>query len=484
MSDEHLTGEERDEKLAELAFLSEQLHKHARTNQLKVFKPYPKQQAFYAAGRQYRERLLIAGNQVGKTLGVGAEVAIHMTGQYPEDWPGRIMRKPNKWWAAGVTGEGTRDNPQRILLGQKREYGTGMIPADAIEDVQLARGAPDLLDSVTVRHITGGVSYLWFKSYEKGREKFQGETLDGGWCDEEPPIQIYTEFLTRMNVTRGPMLMTFTPLLGMSEVVRRFLRPGSDDVRRFYITMTLDDAEHYDEDQKKEIAAQYPDYEREARISGVPMLGSGRIYPLPEEAIRFRLADHQGGFPNYWRALGAVDFGTWDHPTAAVFARIDRDSDTVYIYDCYRKNREKIAVHTKAILARGGYLPIAWPHDGHKHDGNSGKPIADLWRQDGVKMLKNHATFEDKGGFSVEAGITDLLDRMQTGRLKVASHLNDWWEEWRLYHRAEGKIVKEHDDLMDATRYLIMMLRHAQLPGSGSRRAVAETTLDDYDIFA
>ena len=99
-------------------------------------------------------------------------------------------------------------------------------------------------------------------------------------------------------------------------------------------------------------------------------------------------------------------------------------------------------------------------------------------------MIKNHATFEDKGGFSVEAGITDLLDRMQTGRLKVASHLNDWWEEWRLYHRAEGKIVKEHDDLMDATRYLIMMLRHAQLPGSGSRRAVAETTLDDYDIFA
>ena len=78
---------------------------------------------------------------------------------------------------------------------------------------------------------------------------------------------------------------------GMSEEVRRFLRPGSDDVRRFYITMTLDDAEHYDEDQKKEIAAQYPDYEREARISGVPMLGSGRIYPLPEEAIRFLKGD-------------------------------------------------------------------------------------------------------------------------------------------------------------------------------------------------
>ena len=56
----------------------------------------------------------------------------------------------------------------------------------------------------------------------------------------------------------------------------------------------------------------------------------------------------------------------------------------------------------------------------------------------------------------------DMLDRMYTGRLKVARHLLDWWEEFRLYHREEGRIVKEYDDLMAASRYLCMSLRFAR----------------------
>jgi hypothetical protein len=45
---------------------------------------------------------------------------------------------------------------------------------------------------------------------------------------------------------------------------------------------------------------------------------------------------------------------------------------------------------------------------------------------------------------------------MQSGRFKVFKHLNDWWEEFRLYYRKDGKVVKEGDDLMAATRYAIM----------------------------
>jgi hypothetical protein len=75
-------------------------------------------------------------------------------------------------------------------------------------------------------------------------------------------------------------------------------------------------------------------------------------------------------------------------------------------------------------------------------------------------MLLDHAQFED-GSVSVEAGLMDMLSRMQTGRFKVFRHLNDWWEEFRLYHRKDGKVVKEGDDLMAATRYALMMLRFA-----------------------
>ena len=40
---------------------------------------------------------------------------------------------------------------------------------------------------------------------------------------------------------------------------------------------------------------------------------------------------------------------------------------------------------------------------------------------------------------SVEAGMTEMLDRMQSGRFKVLRHLNDGWEEFRLFHRKAGR---------------------------------------------
>ena len=90
-------------------------------------------------------------------------------------------------------------------------------------DLVSARGTPDLLDSIKVPHVSGGVSAIGLKSYQRGRESFQGETLDYLWFDEEPPADIFTEGLTRTNVNQGPVWVTFTPLLGMSEIVRRFL---------------------------------------------------------------------------------------------------------------------------------------------------------------------------------------------------------------------------------------------------------------------
>ena len=80
-------------------------------------------------------------------------------------------------------------------------------------------------------------------------------------------------------------------------------------------------------------------------------------------------------------------------------------------------------------------------------------------------MWHEHAQFED-GSVSVEAGLMMMLSMMQTGRLKVFKHLNDWWEEFRLYHRKDGKVVKVGDDLMSATRYGIMMLRYARTAAS------------------
>jgi len=400
----------------------------------------------------------MAGNQLGKTWAGGFEAAMHATGFYPDWWNGRRFDKATTAWVSGVTGESTRDNPQRILLGRPGVFGTGSIPKKCIIDYASARGVADLVDTLRIRHVSGGESIIAFKAYEKGREKWQGETLDWLWFDEEPPLDIYTEGLTRTNATGGLTFITFTPLLGMSDTVMRFL--GDGKAPNTHVTnMTINDAEHYTKEQREAIIASYPPHEREARVNGVPMLGSGRVYPVSEEKITESVIK----IPNFWPRIVGLDIG-WDHPAAAVWMAWDRDTDTVHIYDCWRERETTPAMQAPHIRARGAWIPVSWPHDGLQHDKGSGEQLAQLYRDAGVNMLPERATFPD-GTNGVEAGVTDILQRMQTGRLKVASHLKEWFEEYRLYHRKDGKIVKERDDLMSATRYAIMMLRFAETEG-------------------
>lgn len=217
----------------ELAKLLAEKQRRNDRNRLARYSPYTKQREFHAAGAIHRERLFMAGNQLGKTIAGGAEWAYHLTGRYPDWWQGKTFDGPVQMWASGVTGESTRDNPQRVLVGPpavKEAWGTGMVPADALIDTTPGRGTPNLLDHIVVRwggggDVQPGESVLSFKSYEQGREKWQGPTLHGVWFDEEPPLDIYTEGLTRTNATGGITQVTFTPLQGMSEVVMLFLTP-------------------------------------------------------------------------------------------------------------------------------------------------------------------------------------------------------------------------------------------------------------------
>src|SRR3954454_6150507 len=135
-------------------------------NRLARYVPYPKQAAFHAAGATARERLLMAGNQLGKTLAGGFEVAMHMTGRYPAWWQGKRFEKPVVGWVAGRTGEDLRGGMQRILLGRPGQIGTGAIPKESIVDLVTARGTAGLYDVIRVAHRSGGVSTAITKSYK------------------------------------------------------------------------------------------------------------------------------------------------------------------------------------------------------------------------------------------------------------------------------------------------------------------------------
>lgn len=446
------------------------------------FEPYPKQQEFMDGGSTFRERLLMAGNQLGKTFCGAAETAYHLTGEYPDDWLGRRWDRPTRGWAAGESALVVRDVQQRLLCGEpgvESLLGSGMIPKNAILDTSLGRSVTDGFDLVQVKHKTGGVSILGFKSYEQGRKKFQGATQDFVWFDEEPDEEIYAEGLTRVTATGGMTFMTFTPLKGMSKVVVRFLNEESPD--RMVVNMTIDDARHIPEEMRARIIAGYLEHERDARARGIPMLGSGLIFPFSMDQIGETTPLE---IPEHWTKLWAIDFGI-GHNFAAVLMAWDKDFDTLHILHTIRVRGGTALTHAAAMKPIGVNVPVAWPHDGNNRDKGSGEVLATIYRQQGLRMLPSHATWPE-GGYSVEAGILEMQQRMGTGRFKVGRHLGDWWEEQRMYHREDGQIVKAFDDLMSASRIGVMAKRHGQhvnLGGTAKSRRGGHVALDiDFDL--
>ena len=445
--------------------------KRKKYGRIDFYKPYPKQREFHRLGATMRERLLMAGNQNGKTYCGGAETSFHLTGDYPEWWEGRRWDRPTIGWVAGVTGVSTRDNPQRILMGRVSDgWGTGMIPHDAVDwknGVSMARGVADLMDTVLIKHKAGGFSQLQFKSYEQGREKWQGDTIDFVWNDEEPNPDVYSEGLTRTTATKGMVFTTFTPLQGPTEVVNKFLSPDMSDPleveaskHRAVVSMTIDDAEHIDAADRKKIIAGWQPHEREAREKGIPMLGSGKIFTAPESSI---VIDPIPIMP-YWRHIWGMDFGQ-DHPFTAVAMAHDKDTDTIYVYHCIRMKDALVLQQAQAMKAikGGAMMPAAWPQDGHvrKEFGTVLMPVAKIFKQYGINMLAHHATHID-GSNSTEAGLMHMQERMATNRFKVFSTQQQWLQEYRTYHRKDGEIVKYNDDLMSATRVGVMQIRSAR----------------------
>jgi len=458
--------------LREMEAIVQELERRRATSKLTHLEPYPFQIELLSSSAEHQQTLLMAANRVGKSMIGAANLAYHATGLYPDWWRGHRWKQPIECWAAGVSAESTRDILQRELIGLPSDpdaEGTGMIPKDCIGRKSRKPQVPDAIQSVLVKHHTDGVFDGWsniaFKAFEQGDKKFMGSSVHEIWLDEQPPDSLFGQCVTRTANTGGHLTMTFTPEDGVTAVVAQFtrdLKPGQK-----LIQATWEDAPHLTEDVKKQLLEVYGEHEREMRTKGIPLFGSGPVFPVPEGELIIEPFQ----IPMYWKGVAGLDFG-WDHPTACVWLRYDAETDTVYITDVYRKRKESIAIHAAAINARPR-MPVAWPHDGMKHETGSGVSLADQYRSHGVKMLPTHFTNpvapgeSAKGNYKVEPGINALLERMQTDRLKVFSTCAEWFEEYRMYHREDGKVVAINDDLMSATRYACQSLRFAEEPSRG-----------------
>lgn len=448
--------------------------------QLEYYKPYPFQLKFHhAKGYKTPEKIavlraLMAGNQVGKSACGCMEDAMHLTGRYPDWWEGHRFNGPVVMLAAGVTNDSVRDILQNELVGDPSDEsrrGTGTIPMDAIGSVTKKAGVPNAIDMIRVRYKdTNLYSKLYFRAYEQGWKKFMGIRCDLVHADEEPPADIWAQMKRSMFSRKSAIgYITFTPEEGVTQVVHGFMNNLQEG--QALVTAGWKDAPHMVDangeltDHARILAATMSPHELDLRMRGLPLSGNSMVYPVSDEQIiipPFQI-------PRHFAEIVGIDFG-WDHPFAAAHLAYDRDNDCVYLVNEYAESRALPAVHVQAIHAWGKWVPVAWPHDGLNTEKGSGEDLIQKYRDLSLNALPSRTTHppepgqpEGSGGNSVEAGVLDILSRMQTGRFKVFSTCNQFLKEKSMYHRTNGKIVKLMDDINSAVRYGVMSLRHAKV---------------------
>lgn len=463
------------EQLRELVQTLEGYDLHKKTTKLERYQPYPYQLSFhnakgYATDEPAKQRFLMAGNGTGKTFSAAAETAIHATGLYPDWWEGTRFNHPVEIIVGAKTNDAAVKVVQKELFGEimdRSQLGTGAVPLEYMNTTfKMKPGVPGAIADVLIKHVpTGRWSKLSIMSYDQKAKAFMGTRFDVGWLDEEPPVEIWSQFIRgTLSRKHAILYITATPEEGMTQVVLNFtndLKPG-----QALITATWDDAPHLTPEEKEQRLAAFPPHEREMRSKGIPMMGSGLIFPFAEENIVVKPFE----IPTYWPQIVGIDFG-WNHPFGAIRLAWDRDSDTVYIVSEYKVKSQIPTQHADAIKKWGEWIPIAWPHDGLNTEKGSGDQVRQEYEKAGLNMLRDKATNppdasqgqkEGEGGNSREKSLLDMYNRFENGKLLVFSTCRHFLEEVRMYHRDEkGKIVDLMDDLISAARYGHMMLRHA-----------------------
>lgn len=432
----------------------QELKRSERMN-FSYYKPHPKQLKFHLLGKTAFERLFLAGNRTGKSLSGSKEGSMHVMGCYPEWWDGKVFNQPITLWVLGVTNEQVRTTLQQYYIGDRATGRLGAIHPDLILKQTNKAGSSGGVDTVYVRHSSGGISTIHFKSYQQGREALQSAKVDVIHADEEPPYGIYTELLMRLMSVggeQGIMMITATPLLGMTKVVHSFL--SSNDIQisegvevngKAYVQAGWNDNPHLLSVEKERLRTTLSPHEIECREKGIPALGAGMVYPVSEKGISCDPFE----IPNYWPRFFGLDFG-WNC-TAAIFGAHDVDNDVVYFYAEYAKGQLTPEVHARDLLKMGAdWIPGAYDPAGLQSDQQDGTNFARIYASSGMKYLI-------KADNSKEAGITAVLTRMQNGQLKIFNTLHGTFRELRMHARGDdGKAKKGNDHLMDAMRYAVM----------------------------
>lgn len=227
---------------------------------------------------------------------------------------------------------------------------------------------------------------------------------------------------------------------------------------RFVVTGNWDDnAPHLSEQARLDLWASIPAYQQDARTKGIPQLGAGVIYPVPDNDLYVEAFP----IPDHWPRGYAVDVG-WNR-TAAIWRARNPDTGVNFLYDEYYRGEADPTVHGAAIRSKGVWIPGRMDPAARSRSQVDGQKLMRLYRQaiyheEGDDVTSSQQPSRLGSAFNgVEAGLYVVLMAMQEGRLKVMrGRCPNFMQERRLYRRDEkGRVVKNMDHACDSVRYVM-----------------------------
>lgn len=380
----------------------------------------------------------------------------------------RKFMMPTLCWISSHSGAKLRETLQQLLFGGSPiddQMGTGLIPKDRIVSWKKAHmSVPDLLDNVQIRSEFGGLSTIQTKMASQGAEGYTGSQVHVSVLDEKHPYEVLTEAIARTTNTGGVVLVGYTPRDGSTKLTEHFKNPQHASSRKRYVTMSTADASYYSDQRIEELRMMHPKHEQRARFYGMESLGAGLVFPF----VREEISCEPVLLRSFWYYGKGGDFGhggSSGHPTAGCWCAWDKDSDIIYVYREYKSMDMQTSQHA-SVMKRPDDIWMFWPHDGLQTD-KSGTTLAASYEEEGVRMWHESARYVDgdgQGGGQGDAEfIQEVVERVKTGRLKVFSHLTEFFKEQETWHYLDnGKTARLGDDLIKAFKSAMIMRRHWQ----------------------
>lgn len=499
------------EEILSALLAAESLEKKRKYNKISTYftdsgpnarQRFPKQIELIAAGKAHNIRALIGGNGTGKSIWLGSETYYHMSGRYPEWWPGYKFTYPINGWLFSKDAKILREGLQEVMFGGigDEDIGTGLIPREDLLDEKghlttwAMAGTANCIGGFLVKHFTNGVfdgySKCEFKTYDAGWAACQGPTRDWIGFDEDPnDPKIYAECLARLRGKDGRppghFVAAFTPTFGFSEIYQSFVPNGAfppggthtSNPNKYTQKITWKDVYHLSEAWKSSMLSEWKIADPAnilARTDGEAAMGSGRVYPIDEEFTvvpRFQI-------PTYWKRGLGIDPGQANF--ACVWLAQDPNTGIIYVYDEYKHGKVNYIIHVEAIRNRGDWIKGGLdPHEAVKPR-DTGETVHSYLESNGLHLM---AAKGDPDALRIR--IRAMLD---SGSIKIMDTCIEIVKEIRTYRYDRddpNKIAKGQDDhRLDALMYAICVFEDMAISSSELEEEMWQERhkkLNDYD---